>query len=79
VSRLIPQWIPAGTMVVSEFSATLEYPGELKAALNGNHLTIAKYSSKRDPNFITVATTLHKLVIEIVDEAEASLVASEAL
>jgi len=65
-------------MVVPEFSATLEYPGESRAGLNGNHLTIAKYSSKRDPNFVTVVTTLHKLVTEMANEAKALPAATEA-
>jgi hypothetical protein len=55
-------------MVVPEYSATMEYPGMLKAGLNGNHLTIARYSSRRDPNFITVSTELHKLISEIIKE-----------
>jgi hypothetical protein len=71
--QLIPQWIPAGTMVVPQFSATLEYPGESRVGLNGNHLTIAKYSSKRDPHFVTVATTIHKLVTEMIDEVEVAV------
>ena len=57
-------------MVVPEFSASLGYPGERRAGLNGNHLTIAKYSSKKDWNFATVVTTLHKLVTDIVNEEE---------
>jgi hypothetical protein len=60
-------------MVVPEYSATLQYPGESRTGLNGNHLTIAKYSSKRDPNFITVATILHKLVAEMINEVEAAV------
>lgn len=58
-------------MVVPESSATLEYPGEIRVGLNGNHLTIAKYGSKNETNFATVATTLHKLIGEISREAEA--------
>jgi hypothetical protein len=79
MSRLILQWIPAGRMVVPKFSATLEYPGEIRVGLNGNHLTIAKYSSKREPNFVTIATTLQKLVTDIVDEAQALPAAPEYL
>ena len=68
-------------MVVPESSATLEYPGETSVALNGNHLTIAKYRSKRETNFVIVATTLHKLVVEIINEAvaEPELVVSNTL
>jgi len=76
---LILQWIPAGAMVVPEYSATLDYPGEIRVGLNGNHLTIAKYSSKRDPNFITVTTELHKLVMKIVNEADGLPAASDVL
>src|SRR5271156_3163072 len=55
-------------MVVPEYSATLEYPGETRVGLNGNHRTIAKYKSRRDPNFTAVSTELHRLVSEIVSE-----------
>ena len=57
-------------MVVPESSATLEYPGEIKVGLNGNHLTIAKYGSKKETNFFSVVTTLHRLVAEISSEVE---------
>jgi hypothetical protein len=60
-------------MIVPEYSATLEYPGERRVGLNGNHRTIAKYCSKRDPNYITVATTLHKLVTETINDIETVL------
>jgi hypothetical protein len=45
-------------MVVPEFSATLEYPNEIRVGLNGNHLTIAKYNSRKAENFVTIATAL---------------------
>jgi len=61
-------------MVVPEYSATLEYPREIRVGLNGNHLTIAKYSSKRQTNFVNVVTnTLHKLVTEISSEMVAEM------
>ena len=59
-------------MVVPKSSATLQYPGENTAGLNGNHLTITKYVSKQDLNFITIAIELHNLVTELVREAEAA-------
>jgi hypothetical protein len=52
-------------MVVPEYSATLEYPGELRVGLNGDHLTIAKYRSIRDPNFVKIANALRKIVANI--------------
>jgi hypothetical protein len=57
-------------MVVPEYSATLGFPDEDRVALNGDHLTIAKYPSKRDPNFVKIATRLHRLVTEIAKHAE---------
>ena len=56
------RWPGVGKIVVPESSATLGYPGESRAGLDGNHLTIAKYRSNQDPNFVTVATALHELV-----------------
>jgi hypothetical protein len=58
-------------MVVPEYSATLGFPDEDRVALNGDHLTIAKYSSKRDPNFVKIATRLHRLVAELEKDADA--------
>lgn len=57
--------------MVPEHSATLGYPDEDRVALNGNHLTIAKYPSKRDPNFVKIATRVHRLVAEIAKDAGA--------
>lgn len=57
-------------MVVPQESATLGFPGETRVALNGNHLEIAKYSSRKEVNFMTVATQLHQLVTEIVNGVE---------
>jgi hypothetical protein len=56
-------------MIVPEFSATLEYPGETRVGLNGDHLSIAKYRSKKETNFVTVANTLRKLVRDILHDA----------
>jgi hypothetical protein len=56
-------------MIVPKASATLGYPKEIRHGLNGDHIGIAKYSSKNDPNFVTVCTELQKLVSKIVKEA----------
>jgi hypothetical protein len=58
-------------MVVPEYSATLGFPDEDSVALNGDHLSIAKYSSKKDPNFVKIATRLHRLVAEFAKATEA--------
>ena len=65
-------------MIVPETSATLGYPKEVRHGLNGDHLGIAKYRSKNDPNYGTVSTELQKLVSKIVKEATASRTPSEA-
>jgi hypothetical protein len=57
-------------MVVPEDSATLGFPDEDRVPLNGDHLTIAKYSSKKDPNFVKIATRLHRLVAALVKDAK---------
>jgi hypothetical protein len=64
-------------MVVPEYSATLGYPDEDRVPLNGNHLTIAKYPSKRHPDFVKIATRLHRLVADIAKDAEAQPPESE--
>jgi hypothetical protein len=57
-------------MIVPEFSATLEYPGETRVGLNGDHLSIAKYSSNKETNFRIVTNTLRKLVTDILNDAK---------
>ena len=61
---------PVGRMVVPESSARLEYPA-FTLGLNGNHLTIAKYSSTKDPNYTKIASKLSNLVESVTKEAEA--------
>ena len=58
-------------MIVPEYSATLEYPGETRVALNGDHLSIAKYSSNKETNFVIVTNTLRKLVTDILNDGKA--------
>jgi len=60
-------------MIVPEFSATLGYLKEVRHGLNGDHIGIAKYSSKLDPNYGTVCTELRKLVSKIVEESKAEV------
>jgi hypothetical protein len=57
-------------MIVPKESATLRYPKEVIHGLNGNHLTITKFSSKEDPSFLTVTTELRKLITELDRDAE---------
>ena len=54
-------------MIVPKESAKLGYPGETRVGLNGDHLTIAKYLSNRDPNFVKMASTLQRIVAAIQD------------
>jgi hypothetical protein len=77
ISPLILQWIPAGKMIVPESSATLGYPAEVRVGLDGDHLTIAKYGSKRESNFVIVVNTLHKLVAKISCEMETQSAVSD--
>jgi hypothetical protein len=64
------QWIPVGNMIVPESSATLGHADEITHGLNGDHFRIAKFSSKNDPNFVTISTELRKLVSKIVAKAD---------
>jgi len=52
-------------IIVPNFSAVLGFPGERASALNGNHLEIAKYSSKADDNFVRVSENIARLVGKI--------------
>jgi hypothetical protein len=42
-------------IIVDKDSATLGYRNEVRVALNGDHCSIAKYSSDTDPNFRCVS------------------------
>ncbi len=53
-------------VIVPKDSATLGLPGEKASALNGNHMEIAKYSSKQDDNFIRVCENIARLVHKVV-------------
>lgn len=59
-----------GKMIVPEHSATLGYPKEIRHGLNGDHIGIAKYLSKNDPNYLTVSGELQELVTKIRKEME---------
>ena len=62
------KFLPLSKMVVPKYSATLGLPHEKSIALNGNHITIAKYATKRETNFVTVATHLRRLVANIAKQ-----------
>lgn len=53
-------------VIVPKYSAILGFPGERASALNGNHLEIAKYSSKADDNFVRVSENIARLIQNIV-------------
>jgi len=65
-------------MIVPEFSATLGYPKEITHGLNGDHIGIAKYRSRLDPNYGTVSTELRRLVSKIVEESKAEVQQKES-
>jgi len=66
-------------MIVPERSATLGYPKEIRHGLDGDHIGIAKYSSKDDPNYLTVSTELHELITKIRKEKQVSQTVAETL
>ena len=48
--------------MVPEVSAILGLPGEIRVALDGDHLTIVKYCSEEDNNFRRVSRNIAGLV-----------------
>jgi len=52
-------------VIVPKESATLGFPGERASALNGNHLEIAKYSSRADNNFVRVSANIARIIHNI--------------
>ncbi|KAK4169568.1 hypothetical protein QBC43DRAFT_354843 [Cladorrhinum sp. PSN259] len=49
-------------MIVEKESAVLGYSNEWSAPMKGNHNTICKYESARDPKFVTLRDTLKRLI-----------------
>ena len=66
-------------MIVPERSATLGYPKEIRHGLDGDHFGIAKYSSKNDPNYLTVSAELHELITKIRKGKQVSQTVAETL
>jgi hypothetical protein len=46
----------------------LGFPGEKASALNGNHLEIAKFSSKEDDNYVRVASRIIDIVRAVTEK-----------
>ena len=46
-------------------SAVLNLPSERTSALNGNHLQITKYESKKDNNYVRVSGNIAKMCSKV--------------
>jgi len=49
-------------VVVPEHSATLEFCGEIRLPLNGDHIRIVKFASEEDNNYRVISRTLAGMV-----------------
>ena len=49
-------------MVLGKESSILGYPGEVSKSLNADHHDVCKYTSREDPNYVTVRNALKALV-----------------
>ena len=59
--------------VVEEFSAFLEYKDEIRVPLNGDHCSIAKYSSEKDNNYKIVSGHLALMVRDATEKGKRKL------
>lgn len=50
-------------MILEKDSSILGYPGEVSQPLNANHHDVCKYSSRDDPNYVTIRSVLQTLVL----------------
>lgn len=53
---------PVKTQVLNEDSSTLGFPGEITKSLDADHHGVCKYSSRQDPNYVSVRKMLKHLV-----------------
>jgi hypothetical protein len=60
-------------IIVPEFSATLGYAGEIRVPLNGDHMSIMKYSSSGDNNYRVVSGTLAALMAEVKSKVQSKI------
>lgn len=49
-------------MVLEKDSSVLGYPGEISQPLNADHHDVCKYSSTKDPNYISVRSVLQTMI-----------------
>ncbi|KAF7529454.1 hypothetical protein G7054_g9838 [Neopestalotiopsis clavispora] len=63
-------------MIVDQDSSVLGYPGEVTRGLSADHHTICKYTSREDPNYITVRDCLRSQVARLVPLSQGSSEAS---
>lgn len=49
-------------MVLEKDSSILGYPGEISQPLNADHHDVCKFSSRNDPNYISVQSVLKTLI-----------------
>ena len=64
-----------GMMIVESDSAAIRHTRETRSTLHADHRTIARYSSREDPNFGRVAGVLQRW-IDSIDSARATISAS---
>ncbi len=49
-------------MVLEKDSSILGYPGEISKPLDADHHNVCKYTSQKDPNYISVRNVLKSLI-----------------
>jgi hypothetical protein len=65
-------------MILLKESSAFGYPGEIPQALNADHMGICKYSSRDDPNHISVRNVIASLVVKSRSKAEQQAQSSSA-
>lgn len=60
---------PISLLVVEKQTAVLGYPGEVSAPLDADHHNVCKFTSKSDPNYLSVVRALRD-VIESIENSE---------
>ena len=64
-------------MVLEKDSSILGYPGEISQPLNADHHDVCKFSSREDPNYISLRSVLKTLISSFLETSTyASLIYS---
>lgn len=61
-------------MVLEKTSSILGYPGEISRSMTADHHDVCKFTSRQDPNYISIRNALKSIVTSTREEGKFYLV-----